>query len=665
MVNNHKHGTERLNRRLLVKGAGVGAMAAIAGCLGDDDDVVDDADDVDDVDDVDDTDVVDDVDDVDPADDADDADDEEPVDEIERFDVTAVHTEGPPVPADANLFHWGEPTPRMLAANKTEYRIADRSFADNQTYGVIIDDWDYQPGILEYWFHDDFYWWDGDVLTAQDMFNVLELQDYHAGGDDLDAHENIVTYDLIDDFTIRYTLADSWREEFALLETIVNGTITFNRNFSEPWLEQYRDAPDLDAVEDLRDELANYRIDPDHNPEEVTSQFHIPFEFRYDGSLGDVGESYWEFELVPEKNGNKRHFVDDINFTRYRTTTEEDEAERLAERFRAGEEMFLSPLRGGIIGEDYDFPTTEYRFFRDFDQWSFHFDWELHPADNLHFRRAWAYFCDQTSGWQRPESQTPEIVGPFLGDGRNRDFISDDVLAAFTDYGYDQIKYDEAEQEMEEGGFERDADGRWLLQEDSTVGDAGEPIELIVGARDWMAYVADLGTDFFMDFADFGIQAEAPLAGWEEDMPVIAGYHGGGIPEAAFGSAWGTDSLGWANPNINAPSVVEAPAVGEAAVAGDWHKDDWIEYETRAISDRLPVTLEADVAQQMIDELSWVWNQLVPRFSPDAEQQVRETNDDYWELGSLEEHPRKWVRIPEDDGAWTGLVRYVGPDPDE
>ena len=531
---------------------------------------------------------------------------------------------------------------------------------------MLFDGWSYEPGVLEVYFPDNVYWWDGKQMDAHDHILELEYDDFLWGGDDLDAHENVVSYSLIDDGTIRYTLVDAWREPIAIENLLAPSRIvSLNANFLEPWVEQFRDAPDLDAIEDLREEIDEIWVGPDENEEILEQQHHIPMEFRFDGSLGDLGENYWEFEVVPERGGTVRKYVDLINFKRFRMIWGEFEDVATRQHLAAGSEMFEHNLGPG------DFPDFEYEtqtVQRPFDGYGFQFQFDSHPSDVPGFRRAWTYLVDNTF-YERPDRVIPEIVGPFYTDDHNEMFISDNVIENFTDYGYDEHRWDDAEAEMELWGFERNADGLWIMQEDGPDADAGAPMDLMLNTR-W-DFIIEEATDMWADFEDWGLRLESRVdhigspdldEGLDEGMAVMAFYHGGGLPEIAFGSTWGRDSLSWSNPNIIAPSVIEGPEVGDTAGPGDYDPTDWREYESRAMTDRLGVTIDEEQFQTMVDELSWLWNQVVPRFGFINQPDLYVMNPDYWRMRDMNEHPELTLRVPQLASRFCGAWEYVGPE---
>ena len=653
-----------LNRRNFVKSTGLGGAAVVAGCLGDDEVDPDDADDADPADDADDT---------DPADDDDDTED------VVRYDFIATnHQGGDPLPADANHFIHGDGSAPHWKSNRAVLWTGGQSFTTFEPASMPLDGWSYEPGVLEFTFGDDVFWWDGKLLDAHDHIQQMEFVDFLHGGDDLDAHGNIVSYSVIDDDTARYTLVDAWREEWAIEQTWASThRHEYNTNFTTPWLEEFEDAPDLAAIEEIREEIEDIWVGPGENEEILPQTEHVPMEFRFDGSLGDMGERHWEWEVVPEKNGTKRRYADMINYTRFRQTYGEMEGIAIQEMQVAGSEVHsgLGTWGGEMPTE---FPVAHTQVQRDFDGDAFQFQFDSHPSNLPGFRRAWAYLIDKTF-YDEPTRSIPEIVGPFYTDDANRSFISDDVVDAFTDYGYDEHRWDDAEEEMVLWGFERNADGIWLMQEDGPDADAGEPMELTLHGRGWHDFVIDEATDMWADIEDWGIPLETnfdaigsvDLDGeLDEGMAVMVFYHGGGYPETAFGSTWGRDSLSWANPNIFAPSVIEAPEVGDTAGPGDYDPNDWREYESRAMVDRMAVTVDENRFQVMVDELAWAWNQLVPRFAFYNSQIDFIMNADYWESIDPQEHPEQTIRRPDDHGYWTGFWYYTGPeegpmDPDE
>ena len=339
-------------RRFLKVGAG-GGLLWLAGCLGDDDvdddeadaDLTDDDDDVDD--DVADDDLPDDDDDVD--DEILEADDGEAG--LEIHDVTAHVVRELPLPADSQYNPYSSaPFPGHPFAS--EAALIERSTADLQYYGDMVADWDYQPGILEFTLHDDFYWWSGKQVDIDDYLINEEFADFLWGGDDLDAHPNIVSFEKVDDLTARLALTDSWHEPWAISQTIAGSSIGASRNFHQAWLEQFQDAPTLEEVDSIRTDIDETQYADDEQLEKIS---YMPYEFRLDeDGYGDVGEGYWEFELVREKDGNLRHYANPENgdrlpnYRRWRYTAVEEIPRATPKRSETKNSRFLTRILDGM-----------------------------------------------------------------------------------------------------------------------------------------------------------------------------------------------------------------------------------------------------------------------------------------------------------------------------
>ena len=663
----------RLTRRQQLVASSAVLGGTLAGCLGDDEELADDVDDGDDmVDDEDDTVVEDDDDPI--EDDGDD--DDVPADDtavVELQDVTAhwiYHGDLPPDIQHNNYAEGGGISDNAWGMS-SNYQLVVRSVYDNEIYGMLIDDWSYSPGVLEFSLHDDFYWWSGDQVTVDDYLMQLDFQDYLWGGDDLDAFAEVVSRDRVDDNTLRFALGDSWHEDWAFEETILETQIAHSRVFYEPWLEQFEDAPDLDAVEDIRDDVNDDQITDD---ERLVHTNNTLFEFRYDGSIGEVTEESFTFELVPEKNGNVRHFANpdnhdvlpNVKYHHLEIRAYRDETRIPAEELFDTQEKPMLEGEGHpdyivrAIDRDLDFEADVFAFRRGpNDMGGMQFNHRSHPGDNPHFRRAMAYLTDNTTWDPHPEAQSVEYFHPYLSDEELFQWHSDDVIDALTDYGYDEMRFDDAETELVNGGFEQDADGNWLFAEDGEEGMAGEPMDFDVHSPEWMVYVADHGSDWIADLDDFGISTTwfAEDFSVEDDWTFMYSYTGGTTPDHAFNFIFNDEVATWSRRYYNIPSTVLAPPFLETAEAGA-SMDDWEEYDTAAMADRLPVTTDEEIHRQLSDELLWVTNQLCPHYStaPALRQEV--ANVDRWHWPSMEDTPVRWWNTGKRAGA--RVLQYHG-----
>ena len=618
----------------------------IAGCLGDDDGETDEvvADDSNDVDDTD-GEVSDDDD-----DEVEDASDDER-EEIQRFDVTLwkSHPEGGPLPADSQYSPYsGAPNPLWQWRFKAP--LASRSFGDDLTHSILLVDIDYQPGILEITLRDDVYWWSGKQLDAADVVMQLGLEDMLWGGEDLNANPDIVSFDQVDDRTVRLALADTWTEEFALEQSINGQSVLASTDYNAQWVEEFDDAGgDMDVIGEIRADMDESRVDDDENLEHL---FYFPFEFRLNEDLGDVTELYWDLELVPEKNGNMRAWVDRINYTTIRADLDPEIgwADAWQERLIEGKSpSAVSPILDEEMLDEFEYEVKE--FFRPIDAMGWNFNNDVHPTDEPRFRRSWNFATDREI-WVFPDDilhrrTLQEHTHPFLTDERLEQWVSDDVIAAFTDYGTTS-EWDRAEEELLIAGFEQDADGFWLNKE------TGEQIDIeMAGPGHIDDYLTDI-SDWVADMETFGIQMEY-IGDYNDDWTVSAAYVGGLLPEVVFEQVYG-DGEAWGVLGPNLGETVAAPPVGET----DAPEDDWVEYDVRAMASRLPVTGEEEAWQRLVDELTWIANQIVPRTVKGADVQQYIFNTEYWHAPDPEEAPELFTALPWRAPTINGMKSWVG-----
>ena len=614
----------RVGRRAYLGVGSAVATSALAGCLGDDDE--DDSDDVDDTDVVDDGDDTDDIDDTADGDDTDDVDDTDDAPAVDRHDVAPSLILGPPVPGDVQYNSWAydaEPTPAMMDQSRTDHFMMGLGVPDAEPWGQMVEEWHYQPGLIEITLGDGFYWWSGDPVTADDVLSSHELMNWMDGGDDLDAIPSVITLERLDEQSVRIALADTWREDWAIAQTLTGPLqfISSSEAWNREWIESFEDTGgDMDAVEDVRAELAEHSITSGTNENELVHHFNIPFEFRLDGELGSFGEDFWEFELVPEKHGESRRFADDINYERWRVYAVEEREVHEEEAFLAEETP--KTVDHWEIMDDADFPIDTYHWRDDVDRWAYHFNCEIHPTDNPHFRRAWMFLVPRTL-WEEPIYEPQQYVVPFVSDERTETWVSDGMLEQLEEYSMDEFDEVAAEAELERGGFERNGDGAWLNQDD------GEPVAITVDSWPWLDFIPDTGSDFYSDINDFGLNVDhVPEYGAADPWRVRAAYNGGLVPEEVFESAFGETTVSWAGPNPNLPESVRAPPVGEHGV----DSEEWEEFETRTLVDQLGLMTDEDQFQDTIDQLTWVANQIVPRGAVVAHQRTGAVNANRWSV---------------------------------
>ena len=290
------------------------------------------------------------------------------------------------------------------------------------------------------------------------------------------------------------------------------------------------------------------------------------------------------------------------------------------------------------------------------------FNHEAHPSDNVHFRRAWAYLID-TTPWERQPAMSPvSHVHSFFSDNEAATWVSDEVYDNFTDYGLQEHRWDDAEAELEAGGFERNSNGDWILQEDSPDGEAGAPMGLTINAMPWMPWLHDRASDFYADIGDWGISVE----GTTDDMPNIESddwtvswcHTGGAMPEFAFSQVYLDEDSWWFRHDYNIPSTILAPPIGESTGPGA-STDNWEEYEVITMAERLPVTTEETAYQQLVDNLAWAMNQSVNHMGVVIRTITTIYDAERWSLAQPADYPEKWPEIIDRIQEY-GVVQYQG-----
>ena len=307
----HPDTKSRVRRRTAIGSIGLAGAMGLAGCLGDDDadDNDEPADDTDDAEPV----LDDEDDDAPEPEDEDDEDDEPEVDtEREVHDVTRTVVLSGDHPVDVQYNPWAQPLPIWDIENIDHYWLANDSLIDGVVKGGLIDDWSYEPGVLEFTLHENVYWWSGDQLTADDYLLRKELEDFMWGDEEIDAHPQ--HRGVREDRGIHCPAGTSRR----LTRTVDTSTDDQRGSGSgEPnglgavgRTVAGQSGPG--SIEDLRAEHADVEVTDD---EELVNVYYnyFPFEFRLDDSIGAVEEEYWDFELIREKNGVTRLWAEYIN----------------------------------------------------------------------------------------------------------------------------------------------------------------------------------------------------------------------------------------------------------------------------------------------------------------------------------------------------------------
>lgn len=633
---------EKWKRRRFLQGAGVLTAAGLAGCVGDDDDGEAPGDDDDDDDD--DGAPPDNGDDDDPPDNGD---DDDPPEHIVHDHTAAMTVGGAPPPPDTQYQAYNFTNRSGWWHQYIKDTLAERSIWDQQYYGTM-GEWEYIPGTLTFELHDDFYYWTGENITAENIKLHYQLENWAVGGGEGAFWTHITDMVVEDEHTLRFDLADVWHEDYAISQTLdafgwePSGT----NEYYMPYLERFQDAPDSDAVDDIATELLVEQTEdnPDH------------FEFN-PFRIEDVEEDRWIFKLRNDEDVTPR-FVEDINYEYFHLIPTDEEA-RQRQLFMDGVTFRDTPEHWDPGDLPFDVHSVEH--VDRFRPTGILFNCSEPPGSNPHFRRAINYMTNREL-FTQVRGTTNDLHTPFF-EIRRDNHLGSDLLDSLETFGYNETLEQEATEEMERGGFERDDDGNWLHQEGDQ---AGEPIELTLWAEDFRSHVPDVTTDFESYMGDWGIQVETQLEDGlthrlaDADFTIAATDWGGGEPIDAFGVNFGDGTGAGLAGNTHIPETVEAPPVGDPWP--DVDDGDLVNYDVESMTDRLTVLADPDEFQETVDELAWVFNQVTPRFGVEFVPNSTIFNADLYDVISPEESPDRWTWSVGRRAWYRGVLQYRADD---
>jgi len=567
-------------------------------------------------------------------------------DGISRYDVTLTTVRVLPGPVGRQHQRYGPNLPGF--GGMLDYVLLARSYADLEFYGELVDEWSYGSGVLDLTLHDDFSYWDGTAVDAENVLLHWQLEEYLAGEEPPEDHELVAGVERTGDVSVRFEFDDDYREEYALERSVAGWHPEGSSAYYRPWLQRFEDATSEAAVEDLRVDLLETRED-------------APEPFYYNAfRITDADDEGWSLRLRTDEEPTP-HYVREINYLNFVIgIRSETEKVRLRERqpFYAGRQPFGEAH--AWTPENLSFATELFSFPRRFGRWAFLFDCSNPPTSDPHFRRALAYVTDREDMLGQAPNLPSRRHTPFVTSKREDRYVSRDVLGGLEDFGWNEVREEAATREMEAGGYERDADGRWLFREGERAGEPmgltfyGFPWQERAFKRQWALRETLAGWGLELDFGL--IEAPSGPAG-REDAPISASFWGGRTPErtlaTTFGGATGPET---GTPRL--PATVEAPPVGEPWSAYD---GDLETYETRAMVERLPRTRDEQY-QELVDRLVWVFNQTTPRLGVEGDGRFFLINTTTYDVVLPEERPDLWTHVPHRRIWNKGIVEYVPPD---
>lgn len=560
-------------------------------------------------------------------------------DGVDRYDVAVRDVFLGDLPGDLTFQSYATPLPEW---NPTLHHVMiGRSYVDDAFYGELAEDWSYEEQVLTVDLHDDFYYWDGGAIDAENVALNWELEEaFMRAAADADAHPAVDAIEIVDDYRLEFHMAEPYREDVAIEEAVLDYTLDGSTEYYQPWMEDFEDADDDDARISVAQSLQQERsADPD-------PFYYGPFR------IVNTHDDAWDLRIRDDEDPVS-HYVSDINYRWLQLMMA-----LLPEGYRATKEHLMDeeelPFFDATTGDPgWGFETERVQLAGLEGEWSIVFNAREEPFADPRFRRAVTYFMNRELMMQTDLNVENRRQTPFIGEARSASHISEDVLDAFEEYGWDESDEDAAEAEMEAGGFERNADGQWTHD--------GDPIELTILLSPAQEFVRDHGDGFRRDATDWGLpvffdgptpEHTARINDSYEFEAAAARWGGASAVDALAGTFEPDADLRGGYPGL--PDPIEAPPVGT-----QWPDADELEdYDVAANMATIRESPDDDERQTAIDELCWVYNQVCARVGIEGPTNAYDLNVERYDIDLPADSPEKWTQLPEHGLIVNGAVTY-------
>jgi ABC-type transport system substrate-binding protein len=395
-------------------------------------------------------------------------------------------------------------------------------------------------------FDDDYVWWDGSPVTAEDYLIQRRIEQYQTY---TSPEQSPVTLELVDDYTVRERRDTPINPKVRKLNQI--GALITKRDIYREWLERYEDAGGEDAVDSVSEDLEQYQIGFEEavedgfgmglfkptqwNPNRVTLE---KFEDHPRADWTNLEE--WTWELVEGDQKFDQAFYDDrfdMGELNFNLVEEHDQVENI-------EEMRVPGV-----------PKLSINF------------------DNKHLgrravRRAIAYLVDRDevrrvlkANFGTPYLDHPEISGMSRPVGE--EYIGADHLEQFVNYG-SASRPEDAETELRSAGYTKEG-GLWVDDD----GDAIDGLKYITPP--WGIY-EQITQYLAPKLTEFGIGTEAVLPSRSNfyqrlnenyEFDLVTWYHSGLHPTTSYNTGTQFGPTGLDNYEEVAESVEDIEEVPE------------------------------------------------------------------------------------------------------
>lgn len=584
----------------MMAGALAGGTAAVAGCIGSDDDEVDP--------------------DEDPI-----ADDNNDIDDNTDSDAVRIKEAFQPGRIEFDSMHFnpydpgnvgGYLDPHGLMFDEVTFEYPARSEFDPN----IAKDWSVDGDVLEVEFRDDWLWQNGDPVTAQDyvtQFQLdIELQRIATGEEN--PHDWVESVEYVDDQFLRLHLHEAFDEDFVLSGTIGDSLLMVKHDLGDPsyqdHLDRLRDA-DIDDDQDERViELFDWRQDEpignglfelrDRSPNQVIFEL---FEDHPNADLVEIDE--FEYEMFDDIIVAFQEGQADL-LTR-ELPRQNDVMEQLPDHHETGREFIEAEMLCFNHGQ-YDHPNSDAPAGA----------YEPYTSDR-EVRKAIAYIVDRELVNQiLPAPPTSPVTWPNSWVAATDWEL--DTYPELEDFPYYGVDFDLAEELLTEVGYEDD-DGTWVDEE-------GEPMEIRVMTQSGRDIPLSMMQTVVDELNDFGIPAEleavdgATFGERRFDGEYDIMYDGSGASSTM--ATWDLGHWDWLSTLHHSPNEYEVPMPIGDPDGGDGT-------ETINIVDELEAwSLTGD--SEHVLRCMWAWNRAVPRYEITYRPYGGGVNAENWDLDASE-----------------------------
>lgn len=484
-------------------------------------------------------------------------------------------------------------------------------FTDGSIELEMVDDWEYddeeQSVTVE--FNDEWYWWNGDQITAEDKY-WYEKCAFHIQGEGSDLED----IELVDEQTLVRYYKEPQNPQ--LVEYQLGGYLgamqRSHRDKFRPWAEELEDASGDEAITEIQERMG----------EEMP--LHISTVAEEGLGNGPFQITDFDQQGIYFEKFDQHPYADQINIDEFEFILAKEDA--VASRIQGGDVDFGFGLTKQWVGEgaspDHieDVIVYDDTFMRRLE-----FMGQGPGADHLRkraVRRAIAHVvdCNHVSNNYDNES-IPREAQTGLTNDVTASRLDDNYVGDYLDYPVETDE-DGAVELLEGAGYERDGD-EWVDENGDTVG-----FELVVPN-----YITNPGRTVSDQLANFGFEIEFNAlesatynARTEDaiDFDMTVGSHGGTIAHPWFyfrtnhshSLELGDGAVieqtledgGTRSPYNGREIVVEIPTeVGESDLSGSTEEINLYELDKEWRN-----TQTDERNQEIVETFSWYWNFHLP-----------------------------------------------------